>query len=79
MLVDIYQTSPFEQRRRLDFSMRIYANDPRFRQPVIEALPYELTLQENRIRVDEILDVLLVNETLVIIRIALRKAPRTVL
>ena len=46
--------------------MRIYANDPRFRQPVIEALAYELTLQENRIRVEEI-------------SIALRKASRTML
>ena len=59
--------------------MRIYANDPRFRQPVIEALAYELTLQENRIRVDEISDVLLVNETMVGILIALRKAQRALL
>ena len=46
--------------------MRIYANDPRFRQQVIEALAYELTVQENRIRVEEI-------------SIALRKASRTML
>ena len=34
--------------------MRIYATDTQFRQPVIEALRYELTFQENRIAMDEI-------------------------